>query len=389
MAYISSNDNRFYVALEGSYGQVAAAASFSRIPAVKLAATQQLERAERKDKTGSRTFVGYPTGGRRANTFDLTTYMRDWSDQTQPPGYGPLFQACLGQAPAIAAPLTIGSASSPVQFAFTTAHGLTPGQAVAYGSEVRFVSAVADTQTIVLNAPFTSSPGSGATFGASTTYLLANELSSATIFDCWSPTTAVQRIISGAAVDQLQIQVNGDYQAFRFTGPAADIIDSVSFQQGQGGLTSFPSEPLSTGYDYTIVPGHLGQVWIGSAPNEFFTLTAATVTLKNNLLLRDREFGSNLARGISPGTRTVTLDFSLYQEDDAQTQALYQAARQESPVGVMLQLGQQAGQMAAIYLKGVMLVTPQFDDSDTRLQWTFKSSRAQGVADDEISIAFA
>src|SRR5579885_2169645 len=97
MAYISSNDNRFYVALEGAYGQTPPAAWFSRIPAVKLVTTQQLEKTARKDKTGSRTFVGYPAGGRRANTFDLTTYMRDWSDQTQPPGYGALFQACLGQ----------------------------------------------------------------------------------------------------------------------------------------------------------------------------------------------------------------------------------------------------------------------------------------------------
>jgi hypothetical protein len=54
----------------------------------------------------------------------------------------------------------------------------------------------------------------------------------------------------------------------------------------------------------------------------------------------------------------------------------------------MLQMGQQAGQLTGVYLKGVMLETPEFDDSQTRQQWTFKSCRAQGVTDDEISIAF-
>ncbi len=98
MAYISSNENRFYVALEQSYGQVSADSAFSRIPAVKLTVQQQREKMDRKDKTGSRTFPGYPLGGRRATTFTLSTYMKDWSDQTREPSYGPLFQACLGQA---------------------------------------------------------------------------------------------------------------------------------------------------------------------------------------------------------------------------------------------------------------------------------------------------
>ena len=54
----------------------------------------------------------------------------------------------------------------------------------------------------------------------------------------------------------------------------------------------------------------------------------------------------------------------------------------------MLQLGQQAGQLTAIYLNSVVLETPEFDDSEIRQQWVFKSGRAQGIANDEISIAF-
>src|SRR5690349_7621065 len=212
MAYISSKDNRFYVALEPSYGQVPSSSSFSRIPAVKLAARQQRERVERKDKTGARTFAGYPAQGRRATTYELNTYMRDWADQTREPGYGPLFQACLGRPAAIANPLTISSASSNNnQVAFTAPHGLIPSQGVTYGADLRFVAAVVDDHTVQLNASFTTAAGSGATTGYTATYRPGNELPSVSILDSWSPQSAVQRLLYGAVVDQLQVQVNSDF----------------------------------------------------------------------------------------------------------------------------------------------------------------------------------
>jgi hypothetical protein len=55
----------------------------------------------------------------------------------------------------------------------------------------------------------------------------------------------------------------------------------------------------------------------------------------------------------------------------------------------MLQLGQQPKQMFGIHMKSVMPEVPEFDDSETRLQWTFRNCRAQGVVNDEITIAFA
>ena len=288
----------------------------------------------------------------------------------------------------MANPLAVSATPGPNRITFGSPHGLRPGQGVTFGADMRFVAAVVDNHTIQLNAAFGVQPAGGTTTGTSATYAPGNELSSTTILDCWSPASAVQRMIYGASVDQLQIQVNGDFHEFQFTGPARDVVDSSSFQQDQGGLSAFPEEPSLEPFDYSIIPGHLGQVWLGTAPDQFFTLTSATVKIRNNVTLRDHEFGSCLARGISAGIRSVSVDFTLYQQNDAQTQALYQAARQESPVPVMLQLGQQSGQLTGIYLKGVVLETPDFDDSEVRQQWVFKSCRAQGISDDEISIAF-
>jgi hypothetical protein len=386
-SYVSSSENRCYVALEASYGAAASVVSANRIPPVSLTATQKTERGQRKDKTGSRTFTGDAPGLRRTTQFTLQTYLSAWADQTQPPAHGALFQAALGGAPQSSMGGALASASG-TTLAFAAPHGLVPGEAVSYGCEIRFVAAVVDPNTVQLNAPFSSAVGAGATTGPTMTYSPDTELVSATIYDYWSPATAVQRIVTGAAVNQARITANGDYQEFQFSGVAADLIDSASFAVTQGGLSAFPAEPAAVAGQYTIVPGYLGQVWMGAAPLQFFTLTSAQVTLNNGLDLRNREFGSDLARAIAPGSRSVSIDFSVFQQDDSQTQQLYQAARQRSPMSVMLQLGEQQGQLFGVYMQSVALEVPGFDESQNRVQWRFQSCQAQGLVNDEVFIAF-
>lgn len=387
-SYISSNANRFYTALESAYGQAAAITAANRIPALKLTVEQQIETRERKDKTGSRTFPGMPAGGRLRTDFELRTYLTSWSG-TGTPAYGPLFQAALGGTPVNFAGGTVASYTAAGRLAFTAAHGLSAGQALGYGGEIRFAAAIVDALTVQLNAPFTATPAAGAPITAAVTYAPATELPSATLFDYWDPATAVQRLLCGAAVDQMQILLNGDYHEVHFKGLAQDVVDSASFAAGEGQLQSFPAEPVLGAFDYTIVPGNMGEAWMGTPTEQFFTITSASVTVKNALDTRSREFGTNLPQAIAPGERTVTADIELFELNDAATAALYQAARQQSPISIMFQMGEMQGQLMGVYLKSVIPVVPQFDDSENRLQWKFQSSRAQGTVNDEIMVAFA
>jgi hypothetical protein len=387
--YISSNANRLYTALETTYGQVTAITAANRIPAVKLATKQDLEKATRKDKTGSRTFAGFPASLRPITSFDLTTYMTSWDNPSAgPPSYSPLFQASLGATPLIFAGGTAAAGSSQTALAFNAPHGLIPQQAVTHGGEIRFVEAIIDSVHVQLNAPLSVTPSAGDVIGPAITYLPALDIPSVDIFDYWIPATAVQRILSGAAVSKMLIDVNGDFHQFVFSGPAQDLIDSASFANGQGQLTAFPAEPASAPFNYSIIPGHLGQVWLGNAPDRFFTVTAASVSLDNAVNMRAKEFGSTLPRCFSAGTRTVLANFELYEQDDAATKGLYQAARQQSPIEVMFQLGQQSGQLFGVRMQSVIPQVPQFDESDGRLQWKFANDRAQGTVDDEITVAF-
>jgi hypothetical protein len=391
-SYISSNANRFYTALESAYGTAGSITAANRIPAVKLGIQQQVATGTRRDKTGSRTFAGVPAGVRRLTKFNLQTYLTSWDKTTAGPGYGPLFEAAMGGSPVRFAGGTVASSTAAGRLGFGAPHGLAAGQAVCAGGEIRFVAAIVDAQTVQLNAPFLVLPAAGAAVTATVTYAPATELKSVSIFDYWTPATAVQRLLCGAGVDQMDIVVNGDYHEFHFSGIAKDVVDNASFEAGAAQLQSFPEEPAAAGFDYSIVPGHMGQAWLGTGPSRFCTITAATLAVKNGLDTREREFGGSSAccgvRAISPGERTVTAAFDLYSRDDDATNALYQAARQQSPISVMFQLGETDGQLMGVYLKSVVPEVPEFDDGQNRLQWRFRASRAQGTLDDEISVAF-
>ncbi|MCC6364696.1 MAG: hypothetical protein IT165_14340 [Bryobacterales bacterium] len=198
----------------------------------------------------------------------------------------------------------------------------------------------------------------------------------------------MQRIACGAVVDRLKISVNGDYHELEFRGPASELVDSASFVSGSGSLTGFPTEPTAMSIP-APVPGHLGQAWIGSNPDQFLTLTEASLVLDNNVDMRAREFGSTKARCFAAGARSLTFRFSVFALDDVTTSALYVAAKQFSPVEVMLQLGQQPGQLMGIYMKSVVLSVPSFDDREPRVEWRFDGCLARGQAEDELYMAFA
>lgn len=388
-SYISSNANRFYCGLESAYGMTPAITATNRLSAVKLTAKQELVTASRKDKTGSRTFGGVPPGGRRKTTFDLKTYMSSWPTGAAAPGCGPLINAALGATPLSSAGGTISTTTNLTQLTFSAPHGLAMNEAVSFGNDIRFVASVVDPSNVIINAPFTVQPVAGSTLNGTVTYLPATELPSVSIFDYWSPATAVQRILNGAAIDKMSLSVNGDYHEFEFNGIAKDLVDTTSFDSGDAGLTSFPAEPATGGFDLSVVPGNLGQAWLGALPEQFLTITEASLQIDNDLDARTHEFGASTPMAISPGQRAIHFDFALFEKDDAATAGLYQAARQRSPISVMIQLGQSSGQLFGVYLKSVIPEVPSFDDGEKRLQWRFQKSRAQGTHDDEIAIAFA
>ncbi len=386
--YIPSNANRFYTAVESSYAQAAAITSTNRFPAMRLQAQQAMEQSRRLDKTGTRTFLGASQNGRRKTAFQVRTYLTSWSGAGQP-CYGPLFQGALGAPPKISTGLMVSSTVNPTTIQTTSPHGVSLGSAVSYAGEIRFVISVPDASILTINAPFSQAPAVGSYLCPTLTYSLSTILPSVTLYDYWDAASPISRVVTGAAIDSLEISVNGDYHDLVFAGPAANILDAGSFQPGMAALSSYPVEPTIGAFNYQGVPGHLGQVWLGQPASQFFTLTAAKVRIKNNLETRQHEFGACFPTAVVPGERQVSSEFSLLVQDDAETSALYAAAKQRNCISVMLQLGQQQGQLMGIYMPNVTPEMPAYVDSEPRLAWAFNNNFAQGTIDDEIYIAFA
>jgi hypothetical protein len=387
MAYISSNNNRWYCQLEPSYGQVGTVTAQNRISALEMTVQQKVSTSIRKDKTGTRTYLGAPANLRKQTNFQVTTYMTAWTTPGISPGYGPMFESALGSVPMFFNGGSIAPNSTTSVITFEAPHGLSLRQAITYMGEIRFVTGTTTT-SVVLNSPFTNVPVTGAAVGPTVTYQPATELPSYSLFDYWTPVTAVQRLLSGCAVDQLSFSVNADYQQFQFKGYSQDVLDSSSFAAGEGQLSAFPIEPALGTPPTTIVAGHLGQAWLGTVATQFLTLTSADVTLNNQLDLRNQEFGFTLPKAINPGLRKVLMNLGLYGQDDTATTALYQAARQRLPISAGFQLGSQSGELLGFFMGSVVPEVPQFNDKDTRLLWQFEGSQAQGLGDDEIAIAF-
>ena len=176
--YISSNNNRFYAALESAYGAVPAIIGTNRIPALKLRAKQVPEQTGRRDKTGSRTFAGLPNSIRKRTNYEVDTLLTEWTTQPAGPAYGPLFQAAMGGTPLYFAGGTVASVTGGTQIQFAAAHGLTSGQAITSGGEIRFVTAIQDTVRVFVNAPFATQPTAGAAIGSTMTYGMAASLPS-------------------------------------------------------------------------------------------------------------------------------------------------------------------------------------------------------------------
>ena len=386
--YISSNANRFYSATETNYGQAAAITAANRFPAIQLQAHQAVTLGKRHDKTGSRTFLGTSPYAKRKTAFNVKTYLTSWAGSVAP-SYGPLFQSAMGSTPQLASGLVVASMPNSTQVQTTTIHGLQPGAAISYMGEIRFVTSVPNSTSLIVNAAFSNLAVPNASLAPAVSYSLSNALPSVTLYDYWDSSNSISRVVTGAAVDNLEVVVNGDYHTFDFSGPAADLLSASTFNSGTAGLAAFPTEPALSAFDYSIVPGHLGQVWLGSSVSQYLTLTAASVLLKNNMDVRNQEFGSSYPAAVVPGPREVIANFTLLAQDDVQTTSLSAAAKQRSLISAMLQLGQQQGQLMGIYLPNVTPELPAYNDSETRLQWSFSNNLAQGVSNDEIYIAFA
>lgn len=387
-AYLQSSQNCHYLAKETAPGIIPAIDGNHRVVLSGLRMATSHLNPRRNDKWGSRS-VGEPIQSlKKEASFQFSTYHYVNNAYPSASRYGGLLEASMGGDALYFPGGVVESLPSAKRIRFVSPHALSKMMAVSYSGEIRFVSEVVDSQTVELNAAFSVAPTPGNALSPAHTYRLSRTLGSFSLFDYWSPGSSVQRIGRGAVADKMKIEVNGDYHALSFSGPMVDVVDSLTFQPGAGGLAEFPAEPgLLDSVHPMPVPGHLGQAHIGGS--QFHTLTEAEITLSNGVDGKGREFGSLVPRSFASGRRTVTFSASLYVTDEDATRSLHEYSSGRSPIPVMVQLGDRQGHLMGIYLPKVVPASPGFDDRDNRLIWRLDRCVAHGVDDDEMCIGMA
>ena len=279
-SYISSNANRFYAGLENNYGETPGITAQNRFAAVKLTARNQLEKADRRDKTGSRTFAGIPAGLRRVTSFDITTYMTSWSGQAGGPSYGPLFQAGMGAAPLLYAGGTAGSGSSGTSLVFQAAAWAGGGPGCLLQRRDAVCERGRERHRSATECAFSSALPAGEAVAPSISYFPATELPSLSIFDYWDPATALQRIICGAAVDRMSIKLNGDFHQFEFEGIGAGFDRQREFHSGHGAIAELSGGAGDGGVRLLDRAGQYGRGLAGVSPAKFYTVTSGDIPVR-------------------------------------------------------------------------------------------------------------
>ena len=141
-------------------------------------------------------------------------------------------------------------------------------------------------------------------------------------------------------------------------------------------MTSFPSEPGSPTTNGGIIAGFTGQVTIDS--NVIAVIRTATIRVQTaNELVMDT-FGTYYPSSTQGGERNVQTAFSLYDSDDASTEAIKELAYTKTPTTVTYQVGTVAGSIWTFTLQNVQM--SMFDTNDQGLRFTVDMSESRTFA---------
>jgi hypothetical protein len=381
--YVATLSNRIYVKSESDHPAVNNMEAAELAPVTSLQILNNRRQLFRRDKTGFRGDTPVAGPQRELVEFTMEGYGTGWSGGAAKPAVSAILESGFCRATALGAGYPVQAASG-ANVTLSQDAPLTIGAGLAFGAEIRFVEAISGPRDFTLNAAFSMDLTAGAMLEGCAMMQPGDQTRAMAVLDTWTPSEAVQRLMTGAVSDKLTLTINNDFLEFSAKGYAKALLDNVSGAGGAGFV--FPPPPALANAAAPIA-GHLGQAWIGAPAGRVCTLTQAVIRIDNNIEPRTEEFGCYGAKDFVLGRRKVALDFTLYGRNDELSNSLYAKAVNQEPVPITLQIGNQPGSMFAIYLPAVLLPVPAFNDAQPRLLWQFRNAVAMGPRNDEIFVA--
>jgi len=200
-------------------------------------------------------------------------------------------------------------------------------------------------------------------------------------FSLWSfrtPATLAQRVVLGAVVGEATFQLGQNIATWSANGTGIWCLDSDNYSvedsTEQGGLTSFPTEPVTPVTNGQSTVGFTGLATFDG--NVIAEIQTASIRMRTGSAVVNDTFGSYYPVLSEGEMRTVGLSFTVYDSDGTGIKDLKAKAITQTPITITLQIGTIAGNIWTFTLNNVQLASPTYDDSKNRYMCVFPESLA-------------
>jgi hypothetical protein len=220
--------------------------------------------------------------------------------------------------------------------------------------------------------------GKAATGGV---YTLDDTIVTGNIWSFRRPSTADQRVIIGAVLQNFQFTLGQDVAEWSCDGIGLGMLTSKGYATAdtdlKGELGSFPTEPGSQTYlDAGLIAGFTGSIVVDGV-----TLAAIrTATIKGNTgnALVEDAFGHYYPVDPEGDERKFQFAFNAYDDDTSGMAQLKEAAEKKTPITASVTVGTVAGNIFTFALAGVQLDQSQLDDSGRSYVVNFGDGQVNG-----------
>jgi hypothetical protein len=219
----------------------------------------------------------------------------------------------------------------------------------------------------------------------SATYALDDNQYSGSIWHYNDPSTVCQYVALGSVCNSLRVALGGDVPTLDFSGPALWVLDTDQLADvatdsiAKGGLSAWTARPTPS-VNGKAPAGFTGVITLDG--QAYGTLRSATINLSVEKELPMDTFNSYYAAAPAAGMRSVSVDFSIYDDDSANLKALKQKAAKAAytVVDLVFAVGTVAGNIWTWTLKNVKLPIPSVDYGSNRRSLTFSGCRAHDTS---------
>jgi hypothetical protein len=373
---------------------------------IRMDLNNEVALLERPDKTGTRS-MEQMTGGRKIGRWSIEMSVAGNGTAGVAPDCDPILQAAFGQTAAVGsgtATIATATDTTPIVVNCSGAHGIASGAfeivnvagvAVETNANGAWLAYASSTTALTLCGSVATGNGAGSGGTMSRVKLTYTFLDGVNQFTLWSfrtPADLDQRVGNNCLVQEMTFNLNQDVATWQANGDCFWVLRSDYMSQADnyqlGSLTTYPTEPSAPVTNGTIIPGFTGRfvAWqsVASSSAAAFAANAWTfTTIRNvsirigtaNMMVRDT-FGSFYSTTVEADVRTITVNFSIYDDDEPQTQQLKAWGDNKTPVDFVINLGTVPGNTWIQYMKNVYLATSVMGDGQLRFDATYADSRA-------------